>query len=496
MDDAIPGSAGVSGSGVLSRPYTLREALEILFRDRRRILLAFAISLGLVLIAALLMPARYVSDASLLVRLGQEYVYVAEASSGNSGAMPLAFSRDEALNAEAQILASRDLIGRAIGKIGIARLYPSLAKGEDNPRKPKLDQAVEQFRKSFEAELLKDSTVLHLSFAHKDPAVAQQALRVLVETYLDRRRAIFSDAHVRFLGEQVAEAGKRLQGAEARLADFKQEHGIVNYEQQLALLLQQGNDLENRLNETSQQAETASARAKKLKQLADKTPANLVVYSETLGDPQTPRQLLDLRLKEQGLSARYVDDNPLVQNARKDVATAESFLSQQQRNPPKNVRTARNQVLDQAELDLMRAASDESALAGARKALQARLEQLRRRAETLSEQQARLNALSLEQKLLEENYGNYARKLENARIDEAREQKERTNVSVLQSASRPLASKSMRLPLLAIGFLFSLGIALVVAFLSEALRTSFQMPEQVERGLGVPVLATLPRVGG
>jgi len=479
-----------------SHPFKLREMLEILFRDRWRIGLAFAISFGVVLVAALLVPARYPSDARLLVRLGHEYVYVAEPSGAASGAMPVWFSRDEALNAETEILSSGDVVRGAITRVGLAHLYPSLAKGRNDPQRPKLDEAVDKFRKAFTAELVKDSTVLRLSFSHPDPVVAQQALQALVASYLDRRRAVFSDAHVRFLGEQAAQAGQRLAAAEARLAAFKREHGIVNYEQQMTLLLQQGNEIELQLNASSSQVETARARAGKLRQLTRETPANLVVYSETLGDPQTPKQLLELRLKEQGLSARYLESNPLVLDAHKEVVEAERFLAEQQRNPPKNVRTARNQLLDQAQLDLLRATSDESALAGGRDVLQARLQEIRQRADALSAQQARFNALALEQKLMEESYGNYARKLEGARIDEAREQKERTNVSVLQDASRPLSSTSVRRPLLLIGFVFSVGIALLVALLSEALRTGFQLPEQMERKLGIPVLAALPDRGG
>lgn len=476
-------------------PFHLREMLEILFRDRWRIGIAFAVSLGIVLAAALLLPSRYSSDARLLVRLGHEYVYVAEPSRSGGGAMPVWFSRDEALNAETEILTSGDVIRGAIARVGIARLYPSLAKGRDDAGRPRLDQAVVRFRKAFSAELVKDSTVLRLSFSHPDPQVAQQALAALTETYLDHRRGVFSDAHVKFLGEQAAQAAQRLAAAEGRLGEFKQKHGIVNYEQQMSLLLQQGNELELRLNDSSSQVETARARAGKLRQLARSTPAQLVVYSETLGDPQTAKQLLELRLKEQGLSSRYLESNPLVLNARKDVVEAERFLSEQQRNPPKNVRTARNQVLDQAQLDLLRAASDESALAGGRDALQARLQEIRQRVSALSAQQSRFNALELERKLMEESYGNYAMKLEGARIDEAREQKDRTNVSVLQAASRPLASTSARRPLLLIGLVFSLGIALLTALLSEALRTSFQLPEQMERKLGIPVLASLPGLG-
>ncbi|MGN7918248.1 GumC family protein [Lysobacter sp. 22409] len=496
MDSASQDAFTVASRSRPSSAFSLRELLGTAFRDRRRIGLAFAISFALVLIASLLPTTRYVSDASLLVRLGHEYVYVADTSEGNGsgGATPLMFDRSEALSAENEILASRDLIREVVVRIGMGRLYPSIAQQKDDARRPKLDQAVELFRENLDAQLLKGATVIQLRFTHPDPAIAQSALRTLVATYLDRRRAIFSDDQVRFLEGQVAGVELRLKDAEKRLAEFKQAHGIVNYEQQLGLMVQQGNDLETRLNETSQQAGTANARAKTLKQIASKTPANLVQFSETLGDPQIPRQLLDLQLKEQGLSSRYLDDNPLVVNARKDVSKAESFIQQQRRTPPTTVRTGRNPVREAAELDLLRATSDESALAGSRKALQERLDQLKRRAAELTRQQSEFAGLAREQKLLEDSYANYARKLESARIAEARDRKQRTSVSVLQAASWPLKPKSVRLPILAIGFFLSLGVALIVAFLSEALRSSFLSPEKLERSFGLPVLATVPMV--
>ncbi|MGO4780325.1 hypothetical protein AB4084_33105, partial [Lysobacter sp. 2RAB21] len=90
------GAGPEPGGGFRGRPaaaFSLREMLEIAFKDRRRIAMAFAISFGLVLLASLLPTARYVSDASLLVRLGHEYVYLADTSEGggSGGATPLMF---------------------------------------------------------------------------------------------------------------------------------------------------------------------------------------------------------------------------------------------------------------------------------------------------------------------------------------------------------------------------------------------------------------------
>lgn len=493
-------SQGGSGPGAYAsdspaRTFPLREMLETAFRDRRRIGLAFGICFAATLLAALLAGKQYASDASLLVRPGHEYVYVADTGSANPGAAtPLMFDRAEAVNAETEILASRDLVRQVIVRVGWERLYPSLGRRYEDRPQMGLDRAVDAFRDKLDVQLIKDSTVIRVSFRHRDPALAQLALRTLVEAYLERRRAIFSDERARFLDGEVATVRKRLGDAERSLADFKQTHGIVDYDQQITLLLQQANDLQTRFNEADQQAQIASAKTKKLQEIARKTPTSLVEYSETLGDPQSPRQLLDLQLKEQDLRARYVDGNPLVKKARKDVALAEDFMRQQLRNPPKNVRTGRNPVRDAAELDLMRAIAEETAYDASRKALQARLDLLKRQTTDLERQRSQFDALSRQQKLLADSYANYAHRLEDARIDGARDRKEKTSVSVLQSASTPLRPRSFRALIVFVGFFVSVVVALIVAFLSEAFRTSFLSPEKLERSTGYPVLVTLPLV--
>ena len=479
-----------------TQTFSLREMLAIAYRDRRRIMLGFAIPFVIILLTALMMRPNYISDASLLVRLGHEYVYVADTTIGSTNnGTPLSFDPADALNAETEILSSRDLIKQTITKVGLARLYPSIDRRRDSPSQPKIDLAVEQFRGNLDAQLLKDSTVITVSFKHPDQALAQQALQALIDTYLDRRRAIFSDPHVDFMSHQVSEVEQRLQLSDKQLTAFKQSHSIVNYDQQITLLLQQSNALKSQIDDSNQQMAISNARAQILKHVTQKTPNRQVEYTETLADAQAPRQLLDLRLKEQSLRSRYFDNNPLVIRAHQDVTTAEAFLQQQQRDPLKTERVGRNPVRDAAELDLLKANTDEIAYTRSRTVLQAQLDQVKAQAARLAQQQSELNMLTLQQKLLEDSYANDVQKLEAARMDEARDQKEQTNVSVLQAANFPLQRKSARLLLIIVGTFVSLGIALLVALLSEALRSSFLTPEQLERSTGVPVLATVPMMG-
>ena len=474
--------------------FSMQEILTVVFKDGKRILYAFCIPFLLAVIVSFIPKVPYTSDASLLVELGHEYVYMADSSgaSGNGGSTPLAFEREQALNAESQIITSRDLIRQVVTEIGIKQLYPSIDRQKDKALGA--DLAVQAFGRNLDAEALKDSNVINVHFNHADPAVAERALQTLINQYLERRRSIFSNADVTFLSKQVDAFRVQLHTAEQQLEAFKKKYGIVNYDQQIALMLQQVNELETQLNQSNQQVATADARVQSLKQIVRKVPANLTQYSETSADVLTPPKLLELRLKEQDLSGRYVDANPLVVNARKDAATAAEFMRDQKVDPPKSVRIGRNPVRDAAEQDLMRAASDEPSLQAGRAALRTRLDSLKAQAAVLSSRQAEYAAMNREQKLLEDSYIDYSKKLEAARITEVRDQQGKANVSILQAASRPLAKKNVQLLIIIIGFFLSAAVALIVAFLSEALRPSFLSAAKLERTLGVPVLATLPMV--
>ena len=72
------------------------------------------------------------------------------------------------------------------------------------------------------------------------------------------------------------------------------------------------------------------------------------------------------------------------------------------------------------------------------------------------------------------------------------DRKRRSNVSVVQSPQVPLVAKSYRPVILLVGGILSLGAALLTAFLSALWRDTFITPEAVERGLDLPLLATVP----
>src|SRR3546814_1699187 len=104
-----------------------------------------------------------------------------------------------------EILNSRALKEAAIEKIGMARMYPSLADDAaagGEKQRAAMSSAVETFSDKLVIEPVKESTVVNLTFTHRDPAVAASALKTLVELYLEKRRDVYGHRGSAFLTSQ------------------------------------------------------------------------------------------------------------------------------------------------------------------------------------------------------------------------------------------------------------------------------------------------------
>ena len=71
------------------------------------------------------MPTEYEAQASILVKLGQEFMYRSETLSGGS---ERGMNQEEALNNEIKILTNHDLIKNVVPPLVFRNLYPELIK--------------------------------------------------------------------------------------------------------------------------------------------------------------------------------------------------------------------------------------------------------------------------------------------------------------------------------------------------------------------------------
>lgn len=475
-------------------PFSLREFLSTVFKDGKRIAAAFLIPMILFTILSFIPTPKYEATATLLVKMGREYLYRPEVGEGN--VQPVSsIDRAMAVASEVEIVNSRDLKEKVIQQVGLMKMYPGIANGDDDPEMSKEAKAMIAMGKQLDVQPLKDSNIIQISFKHANPEVAAAVVNSLIANYMDKRRTIYSDTKVTLTETQVKSFYDRLTNLETKIDQFKAENNIISFAEQQALLLQQRNELEGKLKATTSLLAESTGRLEAVRRNAGSVKADIKMYQENTRDDtleNAKKALLDLRLKEGEALAKYTDRNPVVVDLRNQIARAERLVKDVQSGRSDTVRMGRNPVRDTVEAELIRLQGEQQSAQAAKGVLTTQLAAINDQLTKMSRQQPQLDSLMRERQIAENNYQNYVKKLEESKILADLDRNAKTNVSVVQQALPPAEKKNLQAIILAIGFVLSACIALLVAFLSELLRGTYVSPEKLQRSLGLPVLASIP----
>jgi uncharacterized protein involved in exopolysaccharide biosynthesis len=185
-----------------------------------------------------------------------------------------------------------------------------------------------------------------------------------------------------------------------------------------------------------------------------------------------------LRLKEQELLAKYPPHNHLVVSIKKEIEKAEQLLAHEEETyHKKEVRTIDHtlQALQQKERTQRGALSRYQAEIQRINGIESQLKEL--------ERQSRIN---------EDNYQLYSKKAEEGKLSDAMDNRRMANISIIQPAMTPLKPVKPNVALnVMISIILGAFAAVGVAFSSESFNRNFKTKEDVQRYLGLPVLAAL-----
>ena len=118
-----------SRTGMRTRPrYGAGDVIPLLWRERFLALTVFIVVFAIGLAVAFMMKTTYDAQSSILVRLGQAYVYQPPAGNAAQGAVP---ESDQVLQSEVEILSSAQVKERVLERLGLARVFPALGRGYD-----------------------------------------------------------------------------------------------------------------------------------------------------------------------------------------------------------------------------------------------------------------------------------------------------------------------------------------------------------------------------
>ncbi|HBO7033020.1 TPA: glycosyltransferase [Pseudomonas aeruginosa] len=320
---------------------SLRDLLRLLFIYQREFKLAALSAVVIIVLGAFLLPAKYESNARLLVKPGRDSTLPIEISNRQALVMP-STQRDPIVDEERlltgrpivrqvaerylEVLANRPppeglwkrtkfYVKKAIGAVfdGIRVTLETFGVIEETTAVERLAKDLE---KKFEVTHAAGSTVMEISFTWSEPEVAQEVVKAWIEIYMEERtQALGRKSLYAFYEAQTADSAAQIKSYKAQILKHLNEIGASSIEDRLQDLSERINVLRGeRFNSIRLIASSDSALESTRQQLKG-LPREIVTVRQIALNPaqQDLRRLLNQkRLERADMMRTYTDDAPPV----------------------------------------------------------------------------------------------------------------------------------------------------------------------------------------
>lgn len=487
---ARPAPPAFGGGDWSSRTrYAPADFATLLWRQRKLMIAVFlGISLVGVAFALTLKPA-YTANSSVLVRLGQEYVYEPRVGEAGKGLPP---EGDRVMQAEAEILGSDVLRQRVIERLGYARVFPKRAgawtRADAAKKQAMMATGVAALYKSLAVSTGPATSIIRVSMQHDDAATAALILNTLLEEYqIYRKQVLLGGAGpVTFRERQAFE--DRLTEADGALQGFLSENGIGDFEAQKQSL----NTLQSSLTDESYRVrarlQEVQGRAAELQRQAAAVPRDAVLYRDSAAT--SADKLLQLKLDREDLLSRYKPGSQPVQDVNRQIAQLEKMIADGRGASQGPSRTGINPVYQTMQTEQIQLSAEAASLRERAAALTAQMSEVTAERLKLASLEPQFSELLRERDILASNVRDLSTKVEADATSRALAQGSDDNIRVIEKATAPVKGKSLRKPVAILAVLFGGFTALCIGLLRVFLTPGVPTPSAAARTFDLPVLAT------
>ncbi len=514
---------------------SLRDVYQAVFRHKRIVLSVFLTVMTCAVLATAFGSRVYRSEGKLFVRLGRENLVLDPTATLGQGSMvAMQQSRENEITSVAELLKSRGLLEKVVDAIGprVILANEDLAADVDSSTAglsggqvasspswyvalfnsvrtcwrhlagtaslSDRDRAVLKLAERLSIEPVRKSNIVEISGETGSPELSQAVVAKIIEFYLQEHLRVnrVHGSH-EFLTVQATQLREELSQAEGLLRDLKNSTGLVSPAGQREILVARIGRLDDELLQTNNEMIAAQSRARQLRETLaglpkDEVTAQTAGFSNE-GTDTMRSQYYALQVAEQEARAKYTADHPRFQEIVRQSEEARRILDREERVRTQTT-TTQSKVFEEVRLALVQQEPVISSLRAKADKLSTELVTLRGDLRTLNENELRIARLQREVELKDTNYRRYATDLEQARIDQALETQRMSNISVAQPATlEPKPVRPRALLNLISGFAMALFSSLGLALMLESLDHSLRTPEDIERRLELPALASIPR---
>ncbi|WP_153557012.1 GumC family protein [Roseimaritima sediminicola] len=497
--------------------------LEIPFMHKRLIALCVLLGMALGWLAILAFPRSYHSVAKLRIRAGHESVSL-DPTATTSATLMLQKTQEEEIVSALEILNSREIAERVVDQLGPAAILDGKLPGEDGSAGPApllaqikqqvsgglfhvlraagikdelsdRELAVMSLQDNLRIHSPSKSTVIALEAVSETPEMAQRIAAAVTDAFMDEHlRGAHTTGSFTFFQQQADEAERRLAERIGERNQYMQQRHIVSLEASRDLLKERLAGIDRDLVLASGHLHQAQSEAQDLQTKLDASEDEIVASKSDATWSAMRQRIYELELAEQHLTANRTEDHPelkqirgQLQGAREILASLKQTQVDESTTPnPTKVRLLENLQQQQTQV------------AGLQSLLELKhqqREEVEQQIDQLLEDEQVLAAAGRDIQAQEASLQILRQKREEARVFEQLQAQEISNVHVFQPATIVQRAVSPRKNLLAAGFLMlglcgGLGLAFVREWTADSLRTK----QDVEHQLGLPVVATLPKL--
>ncbi|MBV9998641.1 MAG: hypothetical protein JO015_05955 [Verrucomicrobia bacterium] len=474
----------------------VNDVLFILFKHKWKILICAMLGVGAAAGIYFLSPPLYESEAKLLVR------YVVDRSAVDPIDSPVKTpgAGGSLINSEVEILTSWDLAVQVAEAVGIDRLVPSpLGIWADKAK------AAHNLQLGLTVSAVKDTNIILVTYANRDPELAQRVLQELVSRYFDKHLEVHRSAGAfDFVTRETDQLRTRLTQTEDELKRLKAKAGVVSLPESTTTLTAELAKNQDELNAAEAELAGQQARVKEIEKWAAGTDANesqnaarqpsndaVQDYQSLIG------RVTRLQEMEMQLLSKFTPENRIVKVTQAQIADLEAQRrTLEQKYPGLAAVVVTAGTAQSSRPDLISEKARLAAIEARAESLRSRIGALQNQARVLSELGPQIADLQRRRDVEETNYKYFEASLEKARIDETLDPSRMPNISVVQKPSAALkATRNVKKVVLGLaGGGIGFGVALAV-LLEMVLDQTVKRPLELETRLRIPVLLSIPYFG-
>lgn len=502
---------------------SLRDLLRLFFIFRREFKLAVITTIVVAVLGAFLLPARYESDARLLVKPGRDNTTLPIEAANRQTLIAPSTQHDPIVDEEkmltgrpiVHIVAERYLAMTSEPPEGfwkVTKFYVKKAAGEvlDAVRsvlqfvglaekQSPLERLATKLEKNFEAGHEPGSSVIEISFTWDDPVIAQKVVETWVDAYLEERARILGRKSLHtFYEAERTKVATNIQGLKDELQGRLKQIDSISVDARLKNLTNQIDRVTDaKVTAQNQIAGIRSFLANASQQIKNQ-PAEVVTARETSLNPtqlDLKRQLNALQVERARLLRTYLPGTPQVNQIEQNIRDMEALSAQEATRLERSQNTAPNSLVINVKQQIIDAQLQERKLAGEIENYDKTLAELRAQRDKAMTDEPELNKLTQQLRTAEKSYALYSENLEQARIDHELDSSQISNIALIEHATlNPARVFPKSLLILLFTIPAGLAVGLLTIYVLYLLDQRIHDGARLQEVFGVPLWSSIPDV--